>query len=289
MMSIALTVLVLLARGLAAKTETLCGQYDRLTGSSLPYTFSANQWGDDGSGSQCITIANDETILNATWKWSENPDSVHSFPNIKLNSALLPRQLSNLSSLHITASWTMASASSSKSLEEVDAASNVIIDMFLDPSPISANSTTLPKYEVMIWLAEFGGKRPIGFSSSIKNPPKYRLKNTSFTLYSGSNTNGQYVYGWLASTNITDFNEDISPLLHYLWRHKLIDDANYLGIVQFGTETFHASSDVVFSAYDYNLSIAAGTPSPDLSAAAVTVPDMCLGIFSVSLILAISI
>lgn len=124
-------------------------------------------------------IAEDDTVFNATWKWSDNPDSVHSFPNIKLNSNLLPLQLANLSALNITASWSMTATSKSKSLDEIDVSANIIVDMFLDSSPISANSTTLPKYEVMIWMAEFGGKRPIGFSSSIKNPPKLSLNSTN--------------------------------------------------------------------------------------------------------------
>ncbi|KAH7333128.1 concanavalin A-like lectin/glucanase domain-containing protein [Rhexocercosporidium sp. MPI-PUGE-AT-0058] len=271
--------------GISAKSETLCGQYDRYTSSSSSFTFGANQWGDDGSGSQCVKVANDDTVFNATWKWSDNADSVHSFPNIKLNSADLPLQLSNLSSLNITASWSMTAASQSKTLDEIDTAANVIIDMFLDPSPVSANSTTLPKYEIMIWLAEFGGKRPIGFSSSIKKPPHYSLNSTDFTLYSGPNSNGQFVYSWLGSTNITDFDEDISPLLHYLWRHKLIDDSNYLGVVQFGTETFHASSNVVFSAHDYNLSIAAGKPSEEKSASTTIVPNLTLIIVFSALVL----
>ncbi|KAK0112485.1 hypothetical protein ONS96_001722 [Cadophora gregata f. sp. sojae] len=281
MISNMLTISTVLARGLAAETE-MCGRYDKLIGKSLPYTFASNQWGDDGSGSQCIKIANDETTFSATWIWSNNSHLVHSFPNIKLDSNLLPLQLSSLSSLKIKASWAMAPASSSKSLEAINAAANVMIDLFLDSNPVSANSTTLPKYEIMIWLADFGGKKPIGFSSSIKNPPRYKLRNNTFTLYSGNNSNGQYVYGWLASTNITDFDEDISPLLHYLWRHKLIDDSNYLGIVQFGSEAFHAKAEVVFSAQDYKLSIAGGTPSPepsgDVSAASLCTPDISLGI-----------
>ena len=155
-------------------------------------TVASNQWGDDGSGSQCIAvcsfsllvanaklskISKDETVFNATWEWTTNPESVHSYPNIKLNSRLLPLRLSNLSSLNISASWTMAPASSSKIHEELDTAANVMIDLFMDSNPISPNSTTLPKYEIMIWLAEFGGKRPIGFSSSIKNPPTYHLND----------------------------------------------------------------------------------------------------------------
>jgi len=78
----------------------------------------------------------------------------------------------------------------------------------------------------------------------------------------GPNENGQYVYSWLASTVINDFDEDISPLIHYLWRHKYISESTYLGIVQFGTETFYATSNVTFSTWNFNMSLTAGPPRP---------------------------
>jgi len=88
------------------------------------------------------------------------------------------------------------------------------------------------------------------------------------SLYQGHNSNGQYVYSWLASSDLTSFNADISPLLHYLWRHSYIHEANYLGIVQFGMETFHATSNVTFSATDFDISIYQGDPAPDPNSAA---------------------
>lgn len=54
-------------------------------------------------------------------------------------------------------------APSSRSVQDltaIDAAANVVVDMFLDPNPVTANSTTLPQYEVMIWMAAYGGKEP---------------------------------------------------------------------------------------------------------------------------------
>lgn len=90
---------------------------------------------------------------------------------------------------------------------------------------------------------------------------------TSSSLYMGPNTNGQYVYSWLASSNVNNFDTDISPLLHYLWREKYISESNYLGVVQFGSETFHATSNVTFSVRNFNMSIEAGTPKPTTSAA----------------------
>lgn len=225
-----------------------------------------------------IQISENGTEFNSTWKWSDNPLSVHSFPNIKLNSNILPLQLSNLSSLNISASWTMAPSNSKQGtdLASIETAANVIIDMFLDPNSTIANSTTLPQYEVMVWIAAFDGKLPIGYSSSMKNPPKQilggielyaslnyfcvSLLSKSSTLYMGQNSNGQYVYSWLAPGNIYDFNEDISLLLHYLWRHKYIDESNFLGTVQFGTETFHSTSNVTFSTQNFNLSVHSGKP-----------------------------
>jgi xyloglucan-specific endo-beta-1,4-glucanase len=60
-------------------------------------------------------------------------------------------------------------------LDVIDAAADVVVDMFLDPNQETANSTTLPKYEIMVWIAAFGGKKPIGYNSSLTNLPTYSL------------------------------------------------------------------------------------------------------------------
>jgi len=128
-------------------------------------------------------ISEEESVFNSTWKWTDNPDSVHSFPNINLNTKELPIQLSNLQALNVKASWTMEPSDPSKSqnLSAISASADVIVDMFFDPDRTTANSTTKPKYEVMVWLAEFGGKKPIGYSSSIQNPGKQKVGN--YELY----------------------------------------------------------------------------------------------------------
>lgn len=76
----------------------------------------------------------------------------------------------------------------------------------------------------------------------------------------GANKNGQYVYSWFAPENIDSFDADISPLLHYLWRNDYLDDTDYLGTVQFGTETFHSVSNVTFSARNFSMSVEPGKP-----------------------------
>lgn len=86
-----------------------------------------------------------------------------------------------MSALNITASWTMAPSKKEKGpdLSAINAAANVIVDMFLDPDKSIANSTTLPQYEVMIWIGSFDGKRPIGYDSSIPNPPQQTIGLTN--------------------------------------------------------------------------------------------------------------
>jgi xyloglucan-specific endo-beta-1,4-glucanase len=68
------------------------------------------------------------------------------------------------------------------------------------------------------------------------------------------------VFSWVADANITDFDADISPLIHYLWRHGMVLAANYIGVVQFGTEQKHATSNVTFSVDDFAMSASRGTP-----------------------------
>lgn len=102
------------------------------------------------------------------------------------------------------------------------------------------------------------------------------------TLYSQPNGAGQDVYTWLASGNITSFDEDISPMVLYMVKAGIINSTEYLGIVEFGTETFHSSANVSFSVTDYNLSISStsntpvSTPfssTPSKNAAAVYIPN----------------
>jgi len=249
-----------------AEDTLLCDRYAKYTAISGNYTFANNEWGQDNSGSQCISTGKDDTVFNATWSWSANSSLVHSYPNIQLESALLPLRLSDLQSLNASMQWTMSPTISpssdfeSSGLEAIQAKANVAFDSFLDVDQVSANSTTTATYEIMIWIGTIGSAKPIGYSTSSAISGKLSLGKTAFTLYTGLNSNGQQVYSWLAASNITYFDEDVSPLIHYLWRHGMISENVYLGSLQFGTETFHAGSNVTFSAQDTVLTVASGTP-----------------------------
>jgi len=152
----------------------------------------------------------------------------------------------------------MAPSSGSGSLSSIQASADVVIDMFLDPSWVTAmSSTTKPMYEVMVWMGQYGYANAIG-ANLTKSPPTYQLNGTTFSLYTGPNGAGQTVFSWLAADNITNFNNDISPLFNYLVNHNLMPTSTYLGTVQFGTETFHATSNVTFKASNFVLDMEKG-------------------------------
>lgn len=74
------------------------------------------------------------------------------------------------------------SSSKVQDLGAIDASANVVVDMFLDTDPITANSTTLPKYEVMIWLADFGGKRPSEFPFPMNRSTSHMMQSVSVQI-----------------------------------------------------------------------------------------------------------
>lgn len=66
---------------------------------------------------------------------------------------------------------------------------------------------------------------------------------------------------------MTEFNSDLSPLVHYLWRNSTLDPEGYVGIMQFGSETFHVKpgNQVTFNVKQVHMDIEYGTPKlPDV-------------------------
>jgi xyloglucan-specific endo-beta-1,4-glucanase len=124
-------------------------------------------------------VNNDDTQFNVTWQWKKNQDAVHAFPNVKMYSSQLPVQLKNLSSLNFEAEWSMApSASSEGDLAAITASADVVMDMFLDPDMTKSQSTTLPEFEVMVWMGQYGFANPIGHNST-KAPATTKVNGTT--------------------------------------------------------------------------------------------------------------
>lgn len=104
-----------------------------------------------------------------TWNWEASPQLVHAYPNVNLNSSLLPIPLKNVGACTMDAKWSVAPGSEPQdetdvdALARVNAVANVALDLFVDPDPAAATSTTKPKYEIMIWFGTYGGKGPLGY------------------------------------------------------------------------------------------------------------------------------
>jgi len=81
-------------------------------------------------------------------------------------------------------------------------------------------------------------------------------------LYAGRNQRGTEVFTWVATKKETNFTADVSPLLQSLWRTGLLSADSYLGLVEFGSEAFHASTNVTFSASGFSMALKEG-PAPD--------------------------
>jgi hypothetical protein len=68
------------------------------------------------------------------------------------------------------------------------------------------------------------------------------------------------VFTWLTEVPETSFAGDVSPLLQFLWMNDLVSRRAYLGLVGFGTETWHSKGNVTFSARKYGLDVLVGPP-----------------------------
>lgn len=183
---------------------------------------------------------------------------MHSYPNIKFNSPLLPLPLSNLSKILLTSSWSLTTTPSSSytfpstsdiepldvsALEAVDAKANIAMDIFLDSDPKKATNTTEAAYEVMIWFGTVGQPLPIGNTNDQK---ECQIGRSNYILSTGTNSASQTVFTFLSTQNQTiSKTTDVSPFLTYLYHHAFLPSDNfYLGTLQFGTETFHSTSGV---------------------------------------------
>lgn len=164
-----------------AKRADLCGQYDSVeTGA---YTVYNNEWGINGAtGSQCFGVdsASDSLISWHTtyvttssrphwyianlsplsWSWSGGSDGVKTYPNAV--AKYTPGTLSSLSSMQSAWSWDYTGTD--------NMVANVAYDLFTSSTP-----TGTYENEIMIWLAEYGGVKPISFNYVSRRLATFRV------------------------------------------------------------------------------------------------------------------
>ncbi|KAK4123124.1 glycoside hydrolase family 12 protein [Parathielavia appendiculata] len=255
---------------LAAYDEKLCnvGSY---TSRDNALIYVPNAWNDDGDGFSCVAVRDSPPAFDATWKWSSGPESVKSYPHVKLTDPTLPVPLSNISAFTLSAQWAMGPGSTPwpvpsidwSGLASIDVSANTAFDIFADRNPDNAQNETEAETEIMIWLGKVGYAQPLGYGGIESYRAKVTVGHTEFVLYHGKNQRGTAVFTWVAGSNETSFADDVSPLLNYLWRNGLVSPASHVGAVGFGSETYYAAGNVTFSSSRYGVNVLPG-PAPTL-------------------------
>lgn len=255
----------------SVSTDTYCQKAYGITPPSTgtQYTLNPNQWGWDGKeGGLCMNVTqfNNHTYatsktaphFSVTWQYPMGPATqpVHAFPNIKLDGEgyVFPAAIGTIASIPVDVEWTYgigtekANSTDITSMAAANVNTNVAIDMFLDADMNSAQSSTQAKYEIMVWLCTIGSAtQPIGLAQGAVDTQV--INGTTFNLYAGSNSVGQYVLTWSATTPVENFIGDIAPLvtrIAAIGRADFPSSNDYLGYMGLGSEALWTPQKVTF-------------------------------------------
>jgi xyloglucan-specific endo-beta-1,4-glucanase len=140
---------------------------------------------------------------------------------------MVAKKLSAISSIPSTWSWTYTG-------------SNLVADVAYDLFT-STTATGSANYEIMIWLAAYGGAGAISSSYGSDGKPVPVAKNVNlnghtWNLYKGPN-GSTTVFSFLpTSGTIASFSGDVNLFLKYLTAHEGLAASNYLNSFGAGTE-----------------------------------------------------
>lgn len=90
-------------------------------------------------------------------------------------------------------------------------------------------------------------------------------------LFSGYNSDGrqQAVFSWVPVENQDSVNADVFELVNYLVENDSanVTDSMYLGLIQFGSETVHATKNITFEVKEayMNLEVISARATPSTS------------------------
>ncbi|KAG5659487.1 hypothetical protein KAF25_002046 [Fusarium avenaceum] len=210
-----------------ALAQSLCDRYSYY--SNAGYEFNNNRWGQDsGSGSQCTYIDwsnSNGAGWHVDWNWSGGQDNVKAYPNsaLQLNTK---RLLSSISNMQSAAAWSYSGT---------NIRANVAYDLFTAADP--KHSTSSGDYELMIWLARYGGVQPIGSRQGNVN-----VEGRTWELWVGMN-GSMKVFSFVAANPVNNFNSDVKQFYNYLANTQGFPiSKQYLLTFQFGTEPFTGSN-----------------------------------------------
>ncbi|KAH8695801.1 concanavalin A-like lectin/glucanase domain-containing protein [Phaeosphaeriaceae sp. PMI808] len=214
---------------------SLCSQYAYHAANG--YEILNNLWGKDQatSGSQCTYYegaVGSGIKWSSKWTWTGGENNVKSYvyAGLQLKKGTL---ISKVKGMPTTAKW---------GYDTDKMRCNVAYDIFTAADPNHANSSG--DYELMIWLARYGGVWPISQSGSTPIAT-VTIAGYKFDLYFGYN-GAMKVYsflppGSLSSTSApyTNFSADIKLFFDYLIANQSFPASTQnLIVYQIGTEAF---------------------------------------------------
>ncbi|KAI0126783.1 concanavalin A-like lectin/glucanase domain-containing protein [Xylariales sp. AK1849] len=204
------------------------------------YTIYHNNWGASAatSGSQCTyftSLTGSSVAWSTSWTWEGGSYNVKSYSNVALEN--VNKQLSAVSSIPSTWKWSQTGTS---------LVADVAYDLWLAPTSGGTNA-----YEIMIWLAAFGGAGPISASGSAVATTT--IGGVSYSLYSGTNGDTT-VFSFVASSTVTSFSGDMMDFFDYLTTNQGVPSSYYITSLQAGTEPF-TGENAVLTTTAYSISV----------------------------------
>ncbi|KAF5598035.1 hypothetical protein FPCIR_3308 [Fusarium pseudocircinatum] len=271
----------ILLTGVSGKEEVkrVCGN-ERLGELNDSLSYYPNAWNKKSpkNGFVCLKVDNSTPAFSATWNWPADIQDVHSFPYVRFNNPSLPVRLSDLESIRLSTDWIYTPGSPSKipddfsnevwtknkaELEGDGVQANAAWDFFLDDNRNRTLYPQVAKIEFMVWLGRVGdpwwlGRQNDSILSTVT------LGETEFLLFYGRNSGGTHVFTAVTKDNsdVLSFDEDFYPLFQYILKqaHKQIDADDlpkdpWLGIIEFGTETWMSRGNATFTAANFGMSL----------------------------------
>ncbi|KAF8456045.1 concanavalin A-like lectin/glucanase domain-containing protein [Kalaharituber pfeilii] len=224
-------------------SSEFCGQWD-LVQTSNNYIIYNNLWGMGSatSGSQCTTListSGTSVSWRTRWNWAGGQYNVKSFANANL--VFTPKRVSAITSMPSTVRFSYTGTGM---------VANVAYDIFT-----SSTSGGTAEFEIMIWLASYGGAGPI---SSTGSPiaTGISLAGNTWNLYQGAHS-GMTVYSFVATSNggiVSNFSGDTKLFLTYLANNRSFPTSQFVNTVQCGTEPF-LGSNAVFTVSSFSVSV----------------------------------
>ncbi|KAK1929439.1 Xyloglucan-specific endo-beta-1 [Phytophthora citrophthora] len=226
---------VIIATLLSVSAADMCGQW-RLSKAGK-YIVYNNLWNQNTatSGSQCTgvdKISGSTVAWHTSYSWAGAPTQVKSYSNAAL--VFSKKQIKNIKSIPTTMKYSYSYSGT--------LIADVAYDLFTSSTATGSN-----EYEIMIWLAAYGGAGPI--SSTGKAIATVTIGGNSFKLYKGPN-GSTTVYSFVATKTITNFSADLLQFFTYLVKNQAFPSTQYLTTLEAGTEPFTGSNaKMTVSAY----------------------------------------